>query len=82
MSRAFLCACVFVRFVQDEVMFEKVSAGSSISGGLCREGNKANRILGLIRQSYEHLDCESPGMLFTAFVRRYLQFGNSLLSSL
>ena len=31
--------------------------------------NKANRLLGLIRRSYEHLDAESMQLLFAALVR-------------
>ena len=38
--------------------------------------NKANRILGLIRRSYQHLDKESMKLLMTALVRPYLEFGN------
>ena len=38
--------------------------------------NKANRILGLIRRSYEQLDKESMKLLFTALVRPHLEFGN------
>ena len=38
--------------------------------------NKANRILGLIRRSYEQLDKESMNLLFTALVRPHLEFGN------
>ena len=38
--------------------------------------NKANRLLGLIRRSYEHLDCASMKTLFTALVRPHLEFGN------
>ena len=42
--------------------------------------NKANRILGLIRRSYEHLDTESMKTLFTALVRPHLEFGNAAWS--
>ena len=38
--------------------------------------NKANRIFGLIRRSYQYLDRESMKMLFTALVRPHLEFGN------
>lgn len=38
--------------------------------------NKANRILGLIRRSYEYLDCNSMRLLFTALVRPHLEFAN------
>ncbi len=37
--------------------------------------NKANRILGLIRRSYQHLDMESFKRLFTALVRPHLEYG-------
>ena len=36
---------------------------------------KANRILGIIR-SYQYLDSETMRLLFTAFVRPHLEFGN------
>ena len=38
--------------------------------------NKANRIFGLIRRSYQYLDRESMKMLFTALVCPHLEFGN------
>ena len=38
--------------------------------------NKANRLLGLIRSSYEHLDAESTKLLFVALVRLHLAFDN------
>lgn len=38
--------------------------------------NKANRILGLIRRSYEYLDAESLKLLFIALVRPHLEFAN------
>ena len=38
--------------------------------------NKANKILGLIRRSFEFLNCESMKMLFTALVRPHLEFAN------
>ena len=38
--------------------------------------NKVNRLLGLIRRSYEHLDAESMKLLFVALVWPYLEFGN------
>ena len=38
--------------------------------------NKANRIMGLIRRSYEHLDGESFKRLFTALVRPHLEYCN------
>ena len=42
--------------------------------------NKANRLLGLIRRSYEHLDAESMQLLFVALVRPHLEFGNVVWS--
>ena len=36
--------------------------------------NKANRILGLIRRSYQYLDCDSFKKLFTALVRPHLEY--------
>ena len=42
--------------------------------------NKANRLLGLIRRSYEHLDAESMKLLFVALVRPHLEFGNVVWS--
>ena len=42
--------------------------------------NKANRLLGLIRRSYEHLDSESLKLLFIALVRPHLEFANSVWS--
>jgi hypothetical protein len=38
--------------------------------------NKANRILGLIRRSYEYLDVETLRLLFIALVRPHLEFAN------
>ena len=37
---------------------------------------KANRILGLIRRSYQFLDGVSMKQLFTALVRPHLEFAN------
>ena len=37
---------------------------------------KANKILGLIRKSYQFLDKESLRLLFTALVRPHLEFNN------
>ena len=42
--------------------------------------NKANRLLGLIRRSYEHLDAKSMQLLFVALVRPHLEFGNVVWS--
>ena len=42
--------------------------------------NKANRLLGLIRRSYEHLDAESMKLLFVALVWPHLEFGNVVWS--
>ena len=42
--------------------------------------NKANRLLGLIRRSYEPVDAESMQLLFVAFVRPHLEFGNVMWS--
>ena len=41
-----------------------------------RQVNKANRILGLIRRSYEFIDMEVMKKLFTSLVRPQLEFGN------
>jgi ribonuclease P/MRP protein subunit RPP40 len=38
--------------------------------------NKSNRILGLIRRSYEYLDAESVKLLFCALIRPHLEFCN------
>ena len=38
--------------------------------------NKANRILGLIRRSYEYIDMEAMRLLFCALVRPHLEFAN------
>lgn len=38
--------------------------------------NKANKILGLIRRSFTHLDKDSMRRLFTALVRPHLEFSN------
>ena len=37
---------------------------------------KANRIIGLIRRSCQHLDSKTMRVLFTALVRPHLEFGN------
>jgi hypothetical protein len=42
--------------------------------------NKANKILGLIRRSFEYIDCESMKLLFTALVRPHLEFSNAAWS--
>ena len=42
--------------------------------------NKANRLLRLIRKSYEHLDAESMQLLFVALVRPHFEFGYVLCS--
>ena len=36
--------------------------------------NKANKIMGLIRRSYQHLDPSSFKLLFTALVRPHLEY--------
>ena len=41
---------------------------------------KANKILGLIRRFYEHLDGDSLKNLFTALVRLHLEFSKSAWS--
>lgn len=38
--------------------------------------NKANRLLGLVRRSYEYLDSEAMKLLFVALIRPHLEFGN------
>ena len=38
--------------------------------------NKANKILGLVRRSYEYLDAETMKRLFTALIRPHLEFSN------
>jgi hypothetical protein len=42
--------------------------------------NKANRILGLIRRSFEYMDCETMRILFISLVRPHLEFANSVWS--
>jgi len=42
--------------------------------------NKANKILGLIRRSYEYMDEEMLKNLFTALVRPHLEFANVVWS--
>ena len=42
--------------------------------------NKANRLLSLMRRSYEHLDAESMQLMFVALVRSHLKFGNAVWS--
>ena len=39
--------------------------------------NKANRLVGLIRRSYEHLDGDSLVQLYKALVRPHLEYGRS-----
>ena len=41
-----------------------------------RQVNKANRLLGLIRRSFDYLDGDTMKLLFTALVRPHLEFGN------
>jgi hypothetical protein len=38
--------------------------------------SKANQVLGLIRRSFTHIDCELMSLLFTALVRPHLEYGN------
>ena len=38
--------------------------------------NKANKILGMVRRSYQYLDGETLRMLFTALIRPHLEFAN------
>ena len=38
--------------------------------------NKANRIVGLIRRSYDYLDGDSLKKLYIALVRPVLEYGN------
>jgi hypothetical protein len=45
-----------------------------------KQVNKANKILGLVRRSYEYLDCETMRMLFIALVRPHLEFANVVWS--
>ena len=42
--------------------------------------NKANKILGLIRRSFEFLDAETMKLLFSALVRPHLEFSNTAWS--
>lgn len=44
------------------------------------EVNKANRLLGLIRRSYEYLDAESMKLLFISLIRPHLEFCNAAWS--
>ena len=41
-----------------------------------RQVNKANRLLGLIRRSFDYLDGDTMKLLFAALVRPHLEFGN------
>ena len=41
-----------------------------------RQVNKAYRLLGLIRRSFDYLDCDAMKLLFAALVRPHLEFGN------
>ena len=41
-----------------------------------RQVNKANKILGLIRRSYEYIDMEVMTKLFTSLLRPHLKFRN------
>ena len=43
-----------------------------------RQVNKANRLLGLIRRSFDYLDCDTMKLLFAALVRPHLEFGNCM----
>jgi len=45
-----------------------------------KQVNKANRMLGLIRRSYEYLDNQSLKSLFCALVRPHLEFANTAWS--
>ena len=44
--------------------------------------NKANKILGLIRRSYQYLDTHMIRLLFIALIRPHLEFANSVWSPL
>ena len=39
---------------------------------------KANSIMGVIRRTMEHLDCNNFKLLFTALVRPHLEYANSV----
>ena len=41
-----------------------------------KQVNKASRILGLIRSSYEYIDADAMKKMFTSLVRHHLEFGN------
>ena len=41
-----------------------------------KQVNKANKILGLIRRTFEYLDGEVMKRLFTSLVRPHLEFSN------
>ena len=47
-----------------------------ISQHLERQFNKANRLLGVIRRSFDYLDCDTVKLLFAALVPSHLEFGN------
>ena len=53
-------------------MTEDFAPSMHIARAVC----KANQILGLIRRSFTHLDCNLIKQLFTALVRPHLEFGN------
>ena len=42
--------------------------------------NKANKLLGLIRRSYEYFDKDSVKLLFCALIRPHLEFCNTVWS--
>ena len=59
-----------------------VDAGLTFSKHIEKQVNKANKIVGLIRRSFTHLDTISMKQLFTSLVRPHLEFENVVWSSM
>ena len=59
----------------------KVDTDLRFSKHIETQVKKANKLLGLIRRSYGHLDAESMQLLFVALVRPHLEFGNVVWSA-
>ena len=57
-----------------------VDAGLTFSKHIEKQVNKANKIVGLIRRSFTHLNTISMKQLFTSLVRPHLEFGNVVWS--
>lgn len=57
-----------------------VDSNLKFSNHIQKAVNKGNRLLGLVRRSFEYLDATMVRQLYTALVRPHLEYGNSVWS--